>query len=137
MIDCAYIGDSIAVGLQQVDHHCVVHAKVGAGSDFIVNNYSSKDREAYTIVSMGSNWPSNPNNYRNASKLRASFAKAQLVIWILPYDRKAAAVIRQVAKEHGDAYVDLAVFPSKDHVHPRNYKQVSKRVDDCVTYYYD
>ena len=134
---CSYIGDSIAVGLESVDKPCAVYAKVGASSEFITKNYKGKDKSEYTVVSMGSNDPKNPRLYQNAVNLRKSFKQAELVVWILPRDRKAAAVIRKVAEQFQDNWEDLANYPSNDNVHPKSYKQVNKGVMDGVNYFYD
>jgi len=134
---CSYIGDSIAVGLESVDKTCSVYAKVGAGSDFITKHYVGKDRGDYTVVSMGSNDPKNPRLYQNAVKLRKSFKQAELVVWILPRDRRAAEVIRKVANQFQDNWVDLGKYPSNDNIHPKSYKQINKDIIDGVMYYYN
>jgi len=135
MIDCAYIGDSIAVGLQQLDRQCEVHAKVGANTDFITRNFVGQYGGDYTIISMGSNWPDNPHNRENAMKLRKSLHSSQ-VIWILPYNRTAARVIREVAMQFNDSYVELSGIPSKDGLHP-NYRIAQRRIDKTLELGYD
>ena len=135
-MDCAFIGDSIAVGLQQVQPDCAVHAKVGAGSDFILTKNYGTSTNSYVVISMGSNWPNNPRNRANAIKLRKSI-KTELVVWILPYNRTAATTMRAVAQQFQDNYVDLNAFPSKDHVHPSSYRKVNREVQDGVNYYFD
>lgn len=117
MIDCAYIGDSIAVGLHQLDTKCAIHAKIGADTDYIVKHFIGKGGDAYTVISMGSNWPNNPHNYENAFKLRRSL-KSKKVIWILPYNREAATAIKRVVEIYNDSFVDLSGISSKDRVHP-------------------
>jgi hypothetical protein len=134
--DCAYVGDSIAVGLRQMDAQCAVYAKVGANTDYITKHYKGAQGAMYTVISMGSNAPLNPRNTANARKLRRS-VQSDLVIWVLPYNRTAAEAIKVVAREFGDGWVDLKVFPSKDHVHPSGYRKVSKQIKNSVTYYYD
>lgn len=135
MIDCVYIGDSIAVGLQQLDRHCAVYAKVGANTNFITKHYFGKGGQSYTVISMGSNWPDNPHNRQNAINLRNSI-HSDIVIWIVPYDRGVASVIRGVAMEFKDSYMDLKAIPSKDHVHP-NFKTAHKILDQVIGDVYD
>lgn len=134
---CSYIGDSIAVGLESVDKPCEVHAKVGASSEYIVKNYKGKDKEEYTVVSVGSNDPTNPRLYQNAVTLRNSFHQAQLIIWVLPRNRTAAAVIKRVALHYKDNWVDLNRFSSKDNIHPNSYRAVKKDIEEGINYYYD
>ena len=137
MMDCVYIGDSIAVGLQQREPSCGIYAKVGADTDFIVKKFSGTKAGGHAVISMGSNAPMNPRNYQNALKLRKSL-DVGFVVWILPYNRQAAAAIRRVANQFPDAFVDLAAagIPSKDRVHP-NYRKTSDIVQDIVAYAYE
>ena len=132
--DCAYVGDSIAVGLQQLDRECAVYAKVGASTDYIAKTYSGAQGAIYTVISMGSNLPNNPNNLENAIKLRKSIDGQ--IIWILPYNRVAANTIKQVAKKFGDSYIDLSPIPTKDHVHP-NYKQINRKINQYLKVMFD
>ena len=129
MFDCAYIGDSIAVGLEQQDRRCEVHARVGAGSRFIVNNYSGKGGDTYTVISIGSNDSDPATVYRNAARLRASI-DSRRVIWVLPYNREMANILlRLIHRRYSrDTYVDLSSFRSNDNVHPRSYRNVSERI---------
>ena len=137
MMDCVYIGDSIAVGLQQREPSCGIYAKVGADTDFIVKHYSGTKAVGHAVISMGSNAPMNPRNYQNAMKLRKSL-DVDFVVWILPYNRTAAAAIRKVAQQFPDAIVDLGALgiPSNDRVHP-NYRKTSDIVQDIVAYAYE
>lgn len=125
-MDCAYIGDSIAVGLEQLDTNCAVYARVGASSEFITNRYRNADAEDYVVISMGSNDPNNPRLIQNAQRLRRSITARQ-VIWILPYNRTAADGISTVARQFRDSVVDLRPVPSRDGVHP-NYRTVNRQI---------
>ena len=130
MIDCAYIGDSIAVGLHQLESRCVLHARVGAGSAFITRNFSGVDASEHVIISVGSNDPGNPALLENARKLRLSI-HSKKVIWILPYNRVAASDIQLVAREFKDAVIDIAPIPSRDGLHPE-YKQAHAMVEKVL-----
>jgi hypothetical protein len=125
-MDCAYIGDSIAVGLEQLDTNCAVYARVGASSEFITRRYRNVDADDYVVISMGSNDPNNPRLLENAARLRRTIT-ARKVIWILPYNRVAAGVISIVAGRFRDSVVDLRPVPSRDAVHP-NYRQVNRAI---------
>jgi hypothetical protein len=134
-IDCAYVGDSIAVGLQMMNKNCAVHAKVGANAEFIVKHYSNVKAQSYVVISMGSNDPRNPMNIHNAKKLRRTI-KAEVVVWILPYNRYAAADIKLVAREFGDSYIDIYSIPSKDGIHP-NYRTANKVLNSTLDEVFD
>lgn len=125
-MDCAYIGDSIAVGLEQLDTKCAVYARVGASSEFITRQYRNADAEDYVVISMGSNDPGNPRLIENAERLRRNIS-ARRVIWILPYNRVAAGDIEIVARQFRDSVVDLRPIPSRDGIHP-NYRQAQRAV---------
>ena len=50
------------------------------------------------------------------------------MIWVLPYERRAAYVVSRVAFGFNDALIDLAMYPSADGVHPRNYVAVANAI---------
>jgi hypothetical protein len=129
MLDCAYIGDSIAVGLEQQDRRCEVHARVGASSRFIVNNYTGRGGDDYTVISIGSNDSDPATVFRNAARLRATISSRK-VIWVLPYKREMANVLIRLIRTsyRRDTYVDLSLFRSNDNVHPRSYGNVSEHI---------
>jgi hypothetical protein len=130
MIDCAYIGDSIAIGLHQLETQCEIHARPGASSGFITRNFSGVDVSEYVIISLGSNDPGNPALLDNATTLRRTI-HARKVIWILPYNRTAAGDITLVAREFGDSVFDIAPIPSLDGLHPE-YKQAHAMVEKVL-----
>ena len=125
-MDCAYIGDSIAVGLEQLDTNCAIYARVGASSEFIARQYRNADAEDYVVISMGSNDPNNPRLLQNAERLRRTIT-ARRVVWILPYNRTAAGDIAIVAREFRDSVIDLKPIPSRDGLHP-DYRQVNRAI---------
>lgn len=125
-MDCAYIGDSIAVGLQQLDNDCAIYARVGASSEFITRRYRNADAEDYVVISMGSNDPGNPRLIENAERLRRNIS-ARKVIWILPYNRVAAGDIAIVARQFRDSVVDLRPIPSRDGLHP-DYRRTQRAI---------
>jgi hypothetical protein len=135
MMDCAYIGDSIAVGLQQLDNECAIHARVGAGSGFITQRYTGNNSTDYVVISMGSNDPNNPALAENARALRRSL-RAAVVIWILPYNRTAATRIQAVADNFGDSWIALKSFNSRDGVHP-SYRPVANAIQETLDVAYD
>jgi hypothetical protein len=125
MMDCVAVGDSIAVGIGQAAH-CSINAKVGASSSYIAQHTYSSDK-GVAVISAGSNDPDNPKLMSNLHAVRAKI-KARRVVWILPYNRKAAEAARAVAVQHGDAYIDLRGFRTRDGVHPSSYSAVAKKI---------
>lgn len=124
-MDCIAIGDSIAVGVGQAAH-CSVNARVGASSSYIADHVIASSKTV-AIISAGSNDPKNPNLRTNVEKIRSKLTQKK-VVWILPYNRKAAAIIKAVAVSHGDGWVDLANFKTHDGVHPASYISVTKKI---------
>jgi hypothetical protein len=121
MIDCAVVGDSIALGVGTELHRCVVNATIGIPSTEIVGRV---EQASILVVSAGSNDPRNPKLEANLRAIRAR--AAQKVIWISPMDPVAAEAVRRVAKIHGDTVVHFA--PRPDHVHPKSYPALAGRV---------
>jgi thiamine biosynthesis protein ThiC len=124
-MECVAIGDSIAVGVGQTAH-CVINAKVGAGSSYIANHTVSTGKNI-AVISAGSNDPNNPKLVSNLEKIRSKI-KSKTVVWIVPYNRTAARAVISVAKKNGDRYVDLIAVKTNDGVHPASYRELVKRV---------
>lgn len=124
-MDCVAVGDSIAVGIGQA-MHCSINAKVGAGSSYIAGHTVTTSKNV-AVISVGSNDPNNPNLRNNLDKIRSKISSKRIV-WILPYNRKAASVVKAIAVQHGDAYIDLKGFSTRDGVHPRSYSSVAKQL---------
>lgn len=124
-MDCIAVGDSIAVGVGQAAQ-CVLNAKVGASSGYIADHVVSINKKI-AIISAGSNDPSNPKLRKNLEKIRTKI-RSEKVVWILPYNRKAAKIVKSVAFANGDGVIDLASYKSNDGVHPFSYKAVAKQV---------
>jgi len=115
-MDCVIIGDSIAKGMGQLSQNCATHAKEGATSSYIRR---FKQQGNVTIISAGSNDPNSAELPENLRKIRQRISGH--VVWILPYNRKAATQVRKAAKP-GDVLVDLKYCPTRDRVHPTSYK---------------
>ena len=120
-MDCAVVGDSIALGVGTELHRCVVNATVGIPSTEIIGRV---EQAGVLVVSAGSNDPRNPRLEANLRAIRAR--AAQKVIWISPMDPVAAEAVRRVARIHGDAIVYFT--PRPDHIHPRSYPALATRV---------
>ncbi|MBV9419079.1 MAG: hypothetical protein JO348_04840 [Alphaproteobacteria bacterium] len=121
MIDCAVIGDSIALGVGLQLHGCAVNAQVGAPSSEIIGRVEDAH---VLVVSAGSNDAHNPELEHNIRTIRS---KAHgHVVWIAPADPKAAAVVQRVAYQHGDRVVHFK--PREDNIHPRDYGQLAGKV---------
>lgn len=124
-MDCIAIGDSIAVGIGQAAH-CTINARVSASSSYIADHVITSNKDI-AIISAGSNDPNNPKLRTNLDRIRSKI-NAKRVIWILPYNRKAAAAVKAVAVQFGDGYIDLASFKTQDGVHPSSYRSVARKI---------
>ena len=125
MIDCATIGDSIAVGIQQINR-CELHAKGGRSTrqQAIMAEHITTGT---AIISLGSNDPDNAFLLRDLRTVRSN-VKANIVVWIVPYNARAGALVRQTAFEFGDRIIELVEFASRDRVHPNNYGTVARLI---------
>lgn len=124
-MDCAVVGDSIALGVGTELHRCAVNATVGIPSTDIIGRVQHAN---VLVVSAGSNDPHNPKLEANLRAIRAR--AAQKVIWISPIDPVAAAAVSRVAKLHGDTVVHFT--PRPDKVHPRSYPALAGRVASAM-----
>ena len=119
MIDCAVIGDSIAVGLGPYFPVCETHGKIGATSGVIVG--LTRDASV-AVISAGSNDPTNPSLLRNLRRIRAKISGK--VAWVLPIHPTARAAVLRVARENGDHTVSFT--PARDRVHPKSYRALAR-----------
>lgn len=118
---CAIIGDSIALGLAMANPGCDVSAKVGRPANIIANRTFS-DAYEYAIISAGANNPRDPNLARQLQTIRDK-THARQVVWIVPLNSKrAASIVKEIAKTNGDEYQEFTV--SNDGVHPKSYKNL-------------
>lgn len=125
MIDCAVIGDSIAIGVAPYLPHCAVNAKIGIPSAAVIGRVRDA---AVVIVSAGSNDPYNPELIKNLIEIRRKISGQ--VIWIEPINRRAAAAVHAVAGLWQDRTVTFA--PGPDNVHPRAYLQLAQAIAKAI-----
>lgn len=125
MMDCAIVGDSIALGVATEIHRCVVDATVGITSAEVIGRVKNA---RVLVISAGSNDARSPDLENN---LRAIRSKAHgTVIWISPMDKRAAMIVQRVARAHGDKVVHFT--PREDNIHPKSYDALADRVDDVI-----
>jgi F0F1-type ATP synthase membrane subunit c/vacuolar-type H+-ATPase subunit K len=128
MADCAILGDSIAVGLGLLlNAHgwaCAMAAHVGAVSADLPAQIERASPRGIVLLSMGSNDRPGPLLEERLFNARANIGRAR-VLWVLPYHRRTAYSVSQIAFRFGDEVLDLARFPTRDHVHPAHYAEVA------------
>ncbi|WP_242187193.1 hypothetical protein [Sphingomonas sp. CARO-RG-8B-R24-01] len=128
MLGCLLLGDSIADGtalaLRAIaGDRCAIVAKRGAATDWIASA-NPKGQYDTVVLSSGSNDAEVPGLEERLIGLRAGIVARQ-VVWLLPYNRRAAELVRRVAVTHCDRWVDLIGVPTTDGVHPRSYLPVA------------
>jgi hypothetical protein len=137
MFACLFFGDSLALGTGMavnalLPRACEIRAAEGASSMAMMRWTPSPRRYGTTILSVGSNddiGPATPPRLRlraveRITNLR-SHPPSHRYIWLLPYDRSRAALVRRIAATFGDEILDLARFPSRDGIHPASYRTVA------------
>jgi lysophospholipase L1-like esterase len=139
MIDCAVIGDSIAVGTHMHRPECVAYAKGGWNTWQWNNSFLTKatTQEYKTvIISLGSNDHKYVRTRRELETMR-TLIKAERVFWVLPAGNLPAggvnivdiqSIVKDIAKQHGDVVLPIASL-SKDGIHPtgRGYKDIAEK----------
>ena len=129
MLDnCVLVGDSIAVGIAPYTK-CEIQAKIGRTAKSAYANSWQLNAET-TVISLGSNDVNDPNFESTLRNLRKEIT-SDVVIWILPYNKTMQEKIKKIAYEKKDAIVTLTPFPTTDGIHPQNYKDVAKTVEDA------
>lgn len=121
-MSCLILGDSIAVGLSGVIKGCMVIAKVGMSSAWILAHaYGGNFDTVY--LSSGSNDPYNPALEHNLMATREKYPNSRFA-FIEPVNGRASAIVREVARQHND--IVIGFIPGPDHVHPRSYQEVGR-----------
>lgn len=126
---CLFFGDSTAVGTAQAFNRaaatpCAVIARTGARPEDMARWAAPAVPIGTAVVAAGSNSPASPSLAADLSRIRSGL-RARRVIWLLPYDRGAAAIVERVAMSHRDYVLDLAELPSGDRLHPHSYAGIA------------
>lgn len=125
MIPCLILGDSIAVGIAQHRPDCVAEARVGRAS---AAQRVPGVRAGVVVISLGSNdGGARGATVEHLRRLRRGTLAVQ-VIWIAPGNPRAAAAVRQVAAEFGDAVLDMRPGPDGVHPTPAGYRALAHAV---------
>lgn len=123
---CYILGDSIAQGVSTYRNDCASATKVGLNTTDAKTYFTSKGKLYFDslIISLGIN-----DQYRNQqdvlkawnnlSAIRSNI-QAQQVIWILPNQNYGYQneVVKKLATQYGDSYVDVTPLIGRDHIHP-------------------
>ncbi|WP_267382224.1 MULTISPECIES: hypothetical protein [unclassified Sphingomonas] len=125
MLACLFLGDSIAADTAArlraaLQDRCAIVARKGANTPAIT--LIAPAALFYTaVLSSGSNDGGRTDLGMRLDRLRLSVS-ARYVLWIVPYDRRAAQLVRWTAAQHGDNVVDLAGLATRDRIHPSSYE---------------
>lgn len=129
MSGCAFIGDSIALGLAIVSSACDRAAVTGRSTPAIIRSVPHKQYR-WAVLSAGSNDVPHPvtrNNLRmNLMSLRQR-VHARRIIWIVPQHPYAAARVTEVALQFGDEVQGFS--PAPDGVHPKSYQALWRKIN--------
>ena len=118
MIDCMFLGDSIAEGTQQFRPKCIAYAERGINSSQWNKRNANKNLNAKTvIISLGSNDHENVRTLWELQKLRTK-VDAERVFWILPANNPdIQQMVQLVAKDYGDTVLPIEKL-ANDKIHP-------------------
>lgn len=145
MFACLFFGDSLALGTgaavnARYPQHCEIRAVQGIASAAMLR-WAAFDRRFDTaILSIGSNddigavgdqvaraaaFQRRKRVLDSITALRRKLPSRR-VIWLLPYDRRRAGIVRSIAASFDDEAVDMARFPTADGLHPTSYRAVAR-----------
>ena len=117
MIDCAILGDSIAVGVSQQRPECIRMATVGISSMAYIQRFPRHVNSGNILISLGSNDSSHVTTKTALETLRERVHGQ--VTWLLSANNQAAHdIARAVAARFGDRVLEVRPVVSRDGVHP-------------------
>lgn len=132
-LECLVLGDSIAVGTQQVRTECMEMAKGGINSSQWNRKYGERPilEEAkfnVVIISLGSNDHKGVNTRKELNDMRRKI-EGKRVFWILPAIKPdVQEIVQQLAHFYGDTVIPITRL-QKDGVHPSwaGYKEIAEK----------
>lgn len=110
---------------------CRVVARDGAPTTWAARS-APQGEFGTAILASGTNDATAPDLERRLTALRLA-VHAQRVVWVLPYSRRAAMMVRTVAGEREDRWLDLYSLPSADRVHPHSYRPIAITLGRLLT----
>jgi lysophospholipase L1-like esterase len=130
MFECLFLGDSIGLGAARAANavyspQCKVRAEIGARSAEIMRWPLSGRTLGVVVISIGANDAPRPVLATNLKTIRMRL-NTRRAIWLLPYTRGQARIVRAVAATFGDETLDLERFRTNDGIHPRSYVEVAR-----------
>ena len=130
MFECLFLGDSIGLGTARAVNavfspQCQVRAEIGAHSAEIMRWPLSSRTLGVAVISIGANDAARPVLATNLKAIRMRL-NTRRAIWLLPYARGQARIVRAVAATFGDEMLDLGRFRTEDGVHPQSYGDVAR-----------
>jgi hypothetical protein len=130
MFECLFLGDSIGLGTARAvnaiySQQCQVRAQVGARSAEMKRWPLPGRMLGATIISIGTNDAAQPLLAANLKAIRVRL-NTRRAIWLLPYARGQARIVRFVASTFGDEILDLGRYRTKDGAHPQSYGDVAR-----------
>lgn len=115
-VDCLGIGDSIMVGMRGLLPGCRINAVIGINSTAVAKLAAPAN---VLLVSMGSNWPTNPHL---TDDIRTVKQFAPCVVFVAPVHPRPRSIIMSEA-------LPVIFTPANDNVHPQNYRALAAAVN--------
>jgi len=133
MIECLFLGDSIAVGAHSTRPECDSYAQVGINSRDFNRKYKIDFAAKIVVISLGSNDYKNIKTINELINLR-NRVTADKVYWILPANNLE---IQQTVENVAEMFEDWTLripYLSNDGVHPttKGYKRIGEITDDKI-----
>jgi lysophospholipase L1-like esterase len=129
MIDCAILGDSLAVGVGISQPQCHINARVGITSQKFLIQYPTIMQANKTLISLGSN-DGVARYTEDSMRLVRNKITTGEVTWLLSTNnQRAHDIAKKIAREFGDRIIESAPHISRDGVHPTStgYYNISRQ----------
>jgi lysophospholipase L1-like esterase len=118
MIDCAILGDSIAVGVHYQRPECYYRAVSGISSSSFIRRFPDRVSANKVLISLGSN-DGNANDTRAALETLRGLITDGEVTWLLSANNPAAYdIARAIAVRYRDRVLEVGSVVGRDRVHP-------------------
>jgi len=116
-MDCAILGDSIAVGVAQQRAYCYRDAVGGINSRAYLGHVANLTAD-HVLISLGSNDVASVDTQENLLALRQRI-HATTVTWLLSSNKiHAHDAAKRMAEKFGDRVIEVRPYVGSDGVHP-------------------
>lgn len=124
MLECAILGDSIAIGISIQLPKCYRQAIGGISSQKYEHYYTKRISANHVLISLGSN-DLKITTIENLESIRSRVSEGK-VTWILSYNNEwSRSVVKKIAKKYGDTLLEIKEVSDRVHPTTKEYKRLA------------